>query len=67
MTTGLLGTTSFLREHKRNPSVQRDGLAVWLRDQIEYLESVELTSYGDGSLAAYKTVLREVERASMIP
>jgi hypothetical protein len=67
MTAGLLGTTSFLREHKRNPSVQRDGIAVWLRDQIEWLESIDLTRFGDGSLAAYKSVLREVERASMIP
>jgi hypothetical protein len=67
MTTGLLGTTSFLREHKRNPSVQRDGIAVWLRDQIEFLESIKLTEFGEGSLATFRAVLREVERGSMIP
>jgi hypothetical protein len=45
----------------KRPTASRDGIAAWLRDQIEYLESIKRTEYGDGSLSAYKAVLRELE------
>ena len=46
---------------KRRPTASRDGIAAWLRDQIEYLESIKRTEYGDGSLAAYNATIRELE------
>lgn len=56
--------TSFLAEHKRRPTAKRDGIAAWLRDEIEYLESIGIdrTEFGDGALSAYKNTLRELER-----
>lgn len=54
--------TNFVREHKRSPTARRDGVAVWLRNEIEYLESITRTDFGDGSLSSYKAVLREIER-----
>jgi hypothetical protein len=54
--------TSFVREHKRSPTVKRDGVAAWLRNEIEYLESITRTQFGDGSLSSYRTVLKEIER-----
>lgn len=53
--------TSFVRKHKRSPTVKRDGITAWLRNEIEYLESISRTEYGDGSLSSYKTVLKEIE------
>lgn len=50
----------FLREHKRRPTVARDGIVAWLTDEIVYLESIERTEFGDGSLSAYKSTLRAV-------
>ena len=52
----------FLAEHKRRPTAKRDGIAAWLRDEIAYLESINRTYYGDGSLAAYKATLKELDR-----
>lgn len=52
----------FLAEHKRRPTAKKDGIAAWLRDEIAYLESIELTEHGNGALAAYKATLRELER-----
>ena len=53
--------TSFVREHKRAPTAKRDGIAAWLRNEIEYLESIARTEFGNGSLASYKSALKEVE------
>lgn len=61
-TTDAPWATSFLREHKRSPSAVRDGIAAWLKDQIEYLESIGRTEFGDGALSAYKETLREFQR-----
>ena len=55
-------TTTFVAQHKRSPTARRDGIAAWLRDQIEWLESIDLTEFGNGSLAAYKATLKELER-----
>ncbi len=55
-------TTPFLAEHKRLPTAKRDGIAVWLREQIAYLESIGRTEFGDGCLSAYKSTLQEIER-----
>ena len=54
--------TTFLRENKRRPTAKRDGIAAWLREEIEYLESIDRTECGNGSLSAYKATLRELER-----
>lgn len=55
--------TPFLRKHKRRPSIKQDGLAVWLEDQIAYLETIQSrTKFGDGALEAYKHVLHEVSK-----
>jgi hypothetical protein len=53
----------FLREHKRRPTVARDGIVAWLKDEIAYLESIARTEFGDGSLSAYKSTLRAVTNA----
>jgi hypothetical protein len=58
------GLTPFLAEHKRRPSAKRDGIAAWLKDHIAWLESIEITPYGDGALAAYKATLLELESAN---
>jgi hypothetical protein len=50
----------FLAEHKRRPTVKRDGIVAWLTDEIAYLESIERTEFGDGSLSAYKSTLEAV-------
>jgi hypothetical protein len=52
----------FLREHKRRPTAKRDGIVVWLTDEIAYLESIGRTEYGNGRLDAFKGVLEEVSR-----
>jgi hypothetical protein len=36
----------------------------WLRSEIAYLDRCVRTPYGDGKLAFYKAVLREVEAVS---
>jgi hypothetical protein len=59
MNVGVAGQTSFLAQHHRRPTAKQDGMAAWLREQIEYLETIELTPYGAGSLSAYKSVLEE--------
>lgn len=41
--------------------VKRDDLETWLREQIEYLISISRTPFGDGTLAAYGAVLREIQ------
>ena len=58
---GVAGQTAFLAEHKRRPTARRDGMAAWLRDEIEYLEQIALTEYGEGSLSAYRAALKELE------
>jgi hypothetical protein len=58
--TAYLVAEPFLREHGRRPIVARDGIVAWLTDEISYLESIELTEFGDGSLSAYKSTLRAV-------
>ena len=58
---GVAGQTSFLAKHKRLPTAKQDGIAAWLRDEIEYLEGNGRTPYGDGCLAAYKETLKELE------
>ena len=55
-------STSFREQHKRAPTAKRDGIAAWLRDEIEYLEAIDLTQYGHGALAAYRAALEELER-----
>jgi hypothetical protein len=55
------GRTSFLMQHKRRPTARQDGIAAWLKDEIEYLEGVARTEHGEGALAAYKATLRELE------
>ena len=55
-------TTTFVAQQKRSPTARRDGIAAWLRDQIEWLESIGRTEFGNGSLAAYKAALKELER-----
>lgn len=50
----------FLAEHKRRPTVARDGIVAWLNDEISYLESIARTEFGDGSLSAYKATLKAV-------
>ena len=61
----LPGMTAFLAEHKRRPTARQDGISAWLRDQIEYLEDIERTPFGDGSLSAYKSTLEELECANV--
>ncbi len=57
-------TTTFRREHKRSPGVKLDGIEAWLRDEIEYLESVvSLTEYGRGVLGAHKSTLEAISNA----
>lgn len=56
-------TTSFMRQHKRSPSVRLDGIEAWLSDQIEYLESIKRTPFGDGALSAFRNTQREIEYA----
>jgi len=58
--------TSFLRENKRSPSIKHDGIAVWLRDQIEYLEAIGRTSFGEGTLSAYRSTLGGLEREEAV-
>lgn len=57
-------TTSFRREHKRSPSVKRDGIEAWLKDEIEYLEDISLTEFGRGALSAYKSALEAINSAT---
>lgn len=57
---GVAGQTAFLAEHKRRPTAKRDGIAAWLKDEIEYLEQIERTPYGDGALRGYKATLLEL-------
>lgn len=61
------GQTTFLTKHFRRPTIQKDGLETWLTDQIEYLEGIRRTKFGDGSLASYKHVLREWKLANEQP
>jgi hypothetical protein len=58
---GVAGQTAFLAQHKRRPTAMLDGIAAWLRDEIEYLEAIRRTEHGDGALSAYKATLKEVE------
>ena len=53
--------TSFIWENCRCPTARRDGIVAWLKNEIEYLEGIERTRFGDGSLSAYKATLREME------
>lgn len=53
--------TPFAREHGRSPTAKRDGIAAWLKEQIDYLESIARTNFGDGALSAYRETLRELE------
>ncbi len=55
-------STTFRSQHNRSPSAQQDGIAAWLRDEIEYLDKIVLTSFGEGALSAYRAVLKEVSR-----
>lgn len=51
---------------KRRPTVQRDGIEAWLLAEIQYLERIKRTDFGDGSLAAYKRTLKELQEASRL-
>lgn len=62
MTASGYPSTPFLAEHHRMSTVKQDGIDVWLKEQISYLESIGRTEFGDGCLSAYKTTLKEVQR-----
>lgn len=64
---GVAGMTTFLARHCRRPTARLDGIAAWLRDEIEYLEAISRTPHGDGALAAYRGTLRELETIDTHP
>lgn len=46
------------------PSTKLDGIKAWLLNQISYLESIKRSEFGDGTLAAYRRTLEELEFAN---
>ncbi len=43
--------TPFLNEHKRMPTAKQDGIEVWLKEQIAYLESIDRTTAFGGRMS----------------
>jgi len=60
--TTMPGMTPFLAEHKRRPTAKQDGIKAWLQDQVDFLQTIRLTDFGNGALSAYRSTLEELDR-----